>query len=342
MADIAQNLRELKEITALLAQNAIGQSARATHPAALSRLAPPDDYVPPLSTAEVYQAELTRHKNQLAQQRVQFSPPAHDAAKPAAQEPQRSTNITMASVTRTIPNSALTYVNTNSFNIENMNAENNLKSFMRQMPGKIIHMVRTGTYDDAVRNDHSYSDRFDHIVALSQRDVVDWNTGDVPWTRNGVTHKVTRTFLDKLDERFQDQNGMRGGPWDSIHPRAATYPVSPVLPEYIDLGCYDRNGPVVISQSKQDVLHNDNLEQYIRAIENLAAPNTLPTKCIYHHEVIAALMTENMPDLPVPYFKVGTTVKSLHDLIGRTPSQSLLAKASNDPTVEALYDLLPI
>ena len=41
-------------ITALLAQNAIGQSARATHPAALSRLAPPDDYVPPLSTAEVY------------------------------------------------------------------------------------------------------------------------------------------------------------------------------------------------------------------------------------------------------------------------------------------------
>ena len=52
MADIAQNLRELKEITALLAQNAIGQSARATHPAALSRLAPPDDYVPPLSTAD--------------------------------------------------------------------------------------------------------------------------------------------------------------------------------------------------------------------------------------------------------------------------------------------------
>ena len=148
MADIAQNLRELKEITALLAQNAIGQSARATHPAALSRLAPPDDYVPPLSTAEVYQAELTRHKNQLAQQRVQFSPPAHDAAKPVAQEPQRPTNITMASVTRTIPNSALVFVNTNSFNIENMNAENNLKSLMRQMPGKIIHMVRMGTYDD--------------------------------------------------------------------------------------------------------------------------------------------------------------------------------------------------
>ena len=56
------------------------------------------------------------------------------------------------------------------------------------------------------------------------------------------------------------------------------------------------------------------------------------------NDTIAALMTENMPDLPVPYFKVGTTVKSLHDLIGQTPSQSLLAKASNDPTVEALYE----
>ena len=137
MADMAQNLKELKEISALLAQHAIGQSARAIRPAALSRLTPPDDFIPALTSAEAYQAELTRHKNQLSQQRVQFSPPAHDAPKPLAQEPQRSTNITMASVSRTIPASALTFVNTNSFNIENMNAENNLKSFVRQVPGKI-------------------------------------------------------------------------------------------------------------------------------------------------------------------------------------------------------------
>ena len=136
MADMAQNLKELKEISALLAQHAIGQSARAIRPAALSRLTPPDDFIPALTSAEAYQAELTRHKNQLSQQRVQFSPPAHDAPKPVAQEPQRSTNVTMASVSRTIPASALTFVNTNSFNIENMNAENNLKSFMRQVAGK--------------------------------------------------------------------------------------------------------------------------------------------------------------------------------------------------------------
>ena len=247
----------------------------------------------------------------------------------------------MASVSRTIPASALTFVNTNSFNIENMNAENNLKSFMRQVPGKIIQMVRMGTYDDAVRNDHSYSDRLDHIIALSQREVVDWDTGTIPWTRNGVTHKVTRTFLDNLNARFEDANGMRGGPWESIHPKATTFPVSPVLSEYLDQGCYDRNGPVVISKSGQDILHNDNLEQFIRAIENLAAPNTLPTKCIYHNEVLAALVTENMGDLPVPYFKQGTTVKTLHDLIGLAP-QDLLIKPSNNPTLQELYELLPI
>ena len=66
------------------------------------------------------------------------------------------------------------------------------------------------------------------------------------------------TFLDNLDARFQDANGMRGGPWDSIHPKATTFPVSPVLSEYLDQGCYDRNGPVVISKSGQDILHNDN------------------------------------------------------------------------------------
>ena len=66
------------------------------------------------------------------------------------------------------------------------------------------------------------------------------------------------------------------GPWDSIHPKATTVPVSPVLSEYLDQGCYDRNGPVVISKSGQDILHNDNLEQFIRAIENLAAPAIFP------------------------------------------------------------------
>ena len=48
MADMAQNLKELKEISALLAQHAIGQSARAIRPAALSRLTPPDDFIPML------------------------------------------------------------------------------------------------------------------------------------------------------------------------------------------------------------------------------------------------------------------------------------------------------
>ena len=52
MADITQNLSELKEITALLAQHAIGQSARAIRPAALSRLTPPDDFIPALTSAE--------------------------------------------------------------------------------------------------------------------------------------------------------------------------------------------------------------------------------------------------------------------------------------------------
>ena len=66
MADITKNLRELKEITALLAQHAIGQSARAIQPAALSRLTPPDDFIPALASAEAYQSELTRHKNQLS------------------------------------------------------------------------------------------------------------------------------------------------------------------------------------------------------------------------------------------------------------------------------------
>ena len=91
MADIAQNLRELKDITALLASHAIGQSARAIRPAALSRLTPPDDFIPALTSAEAYQAELTRHKNQLSQQRVQFSPPAHDAPKPTSASAEGST-----------------------------------------------------------------------------------------------------------------------------------------------------------------------------------------------------------------------------------------------------------
>ena len=104
MAGITQNLSELKEITALLAQHAIGQSARAIRPAALSRLTPPDDFIPALTSAEAYQAELTRHKNQLSQQRVQFSPPAHDAPKPRARrDPKEVRSASTPSVPPTHP-----------------------------------------------------------------------------------------------------------------------------------------------------------------------------------------------------------------------------------------------
>ena len=50
---------------------------------------------------------------------------------------------------------------------------------------RIMSMVRIGTYDDAVRGDHTFSNRYDHLVGLVQRDTPDWDTGDIPWTHNG-------------------------------------------------------------------------------------------------------------------------------------------------------------
>ena len=42
----------------------------------------------------------------------------------------------------------------------------------------------------------------------------------------------------------------------------------------------------------------------------------------------------------VPYFKLGTTVKQLHALVGSNP-RDLLVKPSNVLTLQEIYDLLP-
>ena len=149
MATLDETLAELKDITKALADHAIGNARSPAHSAhgALARLAPPDDFVPAQTNAESYAAELVRHKGMLAQQRVGFVPPKADAAKPVAQEPQRTTGLTVATAARTIPSSSIIYVNTKAFNIETCNATNNIKNFMMQVPGRIMSMVRID-YDD--------------------------------------------------------------------------------------------------------------------------------------------------------------------------------------------------
>ena len=104
MATLDETLAELKGITKALADHAIGNARSPAHSAhgALARLAPPDDFVPAQTNAESYAAELVRHKGMLAQQRVGFVPPKPDAAKPVAQEPQRTTGLTVATAARTI------------------------------------------------------------------------------------------------------------------------------------------------------------------------------------------------------------------------------------------------
>ena len=105
MATLDATLAELKGITKALADHAIGTARSPAHSAhgALARLAPPDDFVPAQANAESYAAELVRHKGMLAQQRVGFVPPKSDAAKPVAQEPQRTTNLTVATAARMLP-----------------------------------------------------------------------------------------------------------------------------------------------------------------------------------------------------------------------------------------------
>ena len=149
MATLDATLAELKGITKALADHAIGTARSPAHSAhgALARLAPPDDFVPAQANAESYAAELVRHKGMLAQQRVGFVPPKADAAKPVAQEPQRTTGLTVATAARTIPSSSIVYVNTKAFNIETCNATNNIKNFMMQVPGRIMSMVRIGIRD---------------------------------------------------------------------------------------------------------------------------------------------------------------------------------------------------
>ena len=278
MATLDATLAELKGITKALADHAIGTARSPAHSAhgALARLAPPDDFVPAQANAESYAAELVRHKGMLAQQRVGFVPPKADAAKPVAQEPQRTTGLTVATAARTIPSSSIIYVNTKAFNIEACNATNNIKNFMMQVPGRIMSMVRIGTYDDAVRGDHTFSNRYDHLVVLTQRDTPDWDTGDIPWTHNGRAYTVTQAYVDALEARIASANGMKGKPWDSIHPRDVSYPVSPILPEFRDQGCYDKHGPVTISGSKQDVAHNDNLERHDHAAGRSSHPGRSP------------------------------------------------------------------
>ena len=122
------------------------------------------------------------------------------------------------------------------------------------------------------------------------------------------------------------------------HLKDVSYPVSPILPEFRDQGCYDKHGPVTISRSKQDVAHNDNLDDYIRAIENLA-PSSAPTDdCIFHHEVIAALVAESQGDL-LNLPRSGRPSSSCQ-LVGSNP-RDLFEKASNNPTLQEIYDLLP-
>ena len=144
MATLDETLAELKGITKALADHAIGNARSPAHSAhaALARLTPPDDFVPAQTNAESYAAELVRHKGMLAQQRVGFVPPKPDAAKPVAQEPQRTTGLTVATAARTIPSSSIVYVNTKAFNIEACNATNNIKNFMMQVPGSMYRTWR--------------------------------------------------------------------------------------------------------------------------------------------------------------------------------------------------------
>ena len=122
----------------------------------------------------------------------------------------------MATAARTIPSSSIIYVNTKAFNIETCNATNNIKNFMMQVPGRIMSMVRIGTYDDAVRGDHTFSNRYDHLVGLTQRD--HWSVCIAPPTKSPIAVRHYDS-LQHLSERLvggdRDTHGRAGqGPSD--------------------------------------------------------------------------------------------------------------------------------
>lgn len=288
------------------------------------------DFIPAHSKAEALIQEETRHKHQMQYQHVDWQ---MVTPKPTvASEPKRISNLTTVTALKSLPNSAITWCNENAFDISVCNAQKNIELWARQFPGEVIQMVMKGTYDDAVRGDSSYSRRYDHIVDITQRAEPDWSTGSERWTHHGIEYSVTRAFLAKLDLALKSPNGMRGSPWDSIHPRDAAYPVHAPSPEYNDLGCYDANGPAVIPDSPQQILHNP-IEGFARLVESLppyVRQHTTPDGTVVpevdgYNAAFGAFHPTNIRfyglDTPVPYLRVGTVFRdivTLNDAMGIT------------------------
>jgi hypothetical protein len=213
----------------------------ASGPTPRTRFQPESDFIAAHTKAETLIIEETRHKHQLQYQHVHWT--MTTPAPTAGSEPKRTSSLTTITALKSFPQSAVTWCNDNAFDISVCSAKKNIELWARQFPGEIVQMVMKGTYDDAVRGDSLYSRRYDHIVDTTQRAMADWSSGTERWTHHGIEYSVTRAFLARLGDALKDTNGMRGSPWDSIHPRDAAYPVHAPAPEYIDMACYDANGP---------------------------------------------------------------------------------------------------
>lgn len=260
------------------------------------------DFRPAHSRAEQQLLDETRHKHQSQLQRVD---PVEAATHPSvATEPQRLSNLTVATAQKQIPVSAITFCNENAFDVSLCNAQNLIDQFKLQFPGDIIHLLFKGSYDDAARGDGSYSRRRDHIVELAQRNTPNWDSGTLKWAHHGIEYTVSRAFLNELKRLLSDNNGMRGSPWASIHPNDANFPVSEPSGQFNDLGCYDQNGPSVIGFSKQTLAHNPPGE-FFAVVAGIAAID--PTVSILNSVNIRHLPR----DLLVPYFFVNTAVEDL-------------------------------
>ena len=276
-----------------------------------------DEFIPSHSKADALTLEETRHKHQGQYQFVHWSirsPPPSDPS-----EPKRLSSLTTHGALKSLPMSAIVWCNENCFDISVCNAKKNIELFARQFPGEVIQMLMKGTYDDAVRGDSLYSRRLDHVIDLVQRAEPDWSTGTERWTHHGIEYTVTRAFLTKLDDALKSPNGMRGSPWSSIHPNDSAYPVHAPSPEYNDLGCYDANGPAVISSSPQPIAHNT-MSEFTRATEMLpryapertapdgthvnATPGIAQNLSVFHSFNMSFYTLTD----PAPYFRVGTSL----------------------------------
>ena len=286
---------------------------------------PPEDFIAAYSPKEIHDKEELRHKSQLLKQRVDFAPCAPPTA---GSEPRRVSRLDTTAALKALPNDIIAFANGFAFDTTKCSAAKNIELFKLHFPGELFAMLVHGTYEDFVRRNSTWSKRLDHTVERAKTNTPHWSVGPHVWTHHGVEYRVSTAFVAELDRLMGDANGMRGNPWTGIHETDPNFGVNAPSREFQDFGCYDQNGPAVLTSSPQPIAHNTMSAFQSSLVGNTGYDPNRPLLCA---DNLASYRSDEL----VPYFKTGVRVK---DIVVYEDDGTTISALKH---VDDLYALLP-